>query len=342
MRPSGFIVFVALVVLALRPAAAAEPPAPVLGLPLDCPAGASCPVRQYVDHDTGPDAADYTCGALTYDGHKGSDFAVHDPAPVRRGVAVLAVAAGRVLRLRDGEPDRALGQPLDRQRIAGRECGNGVVIDHGGGWQSQLCHLRQGSITVRPGQSVVAGQRLGLIGLSGESNFSHVHFVLRHRNVVVDPFVGHPAGKGCGDGGTQDARSLWQPALANRLGYVASGLVATGFSDQVPEMAEVVAGGQRHSRLVRQAANLVFWVLIYGRQPGDHEFLRLLGPDGGVIAQSRGGPIARHKARWFKFVGKRGRRPWAVGTYVGEYRLVRLKGERLQEVLRVDRKLEVR
>ncbi|MAG98105.1 MAG: hypothetical protein CMM08_15615, partial [Rhodospirillaceae bacterium] len=64
--------------------------------------------------------------------------------------------------------------------------------------------------------------------------------------------------------------------------------------------------------------------------------------DGGVIAQSRGGPIARHKARWFKFVGKRGRRPWAVGTYVGEYRLVRLKGERLQEVLRVDRKLEVR
>ncbi|MDP6067913.1 MAG: M23 family metallopeptidase [Alphaproteobacteria bacterium] len=326
---------------------AAEPPAPMLGLPLDCPAGKSCPVRNYVDHDAGPGVADYSCGALSYDGHKGSDFAVHDPALVRRGVAVLAVAAGRVLRLRNSEPDHILGQPLDRRRFAGRECGNGVVIDHGGDWQSQLCHLRRGSITVRPGQSLAAGQQLGLIGLSGKSEFHHVHLVLRHRGEVVDPFVGRRGAGTCGDtgaaGGKSPSRSaLWQPALAARLGYVASGLIATGFSPQVPKMAEVVAGGQRHTRLGRQAPNLVFWVLIYGRHPGDHEFLRFLGPDGAVIAQARGGPVTRHKARWFKFIGKRGRRPWAAGTYVGEYRLLRLRGQSLREVLKVDRKLEVR
>ncbi len=298
-------------------------------------------MRQYVDHDSGPGAADYTCGALSYDGHKGSDFAVHDPVLVRRGVPVLAVAAGRVLRLRDGEPDRLPGQPYDRRGTSGRECGNGVIIDHGSGWQSQLCHLRRGSITVRPGQRVAAGQRLGLVGLSGKTEFSHVHLVLRHHGAVIDPFVGGPATKGCRDR-PRDARSLWRPDLANRLGYVASGLVASGFSDRVPEMAEVVAGGERHNQLARQAPNLVFWVLIYGRQPGDHEFLRLLDPNGATIAEARGGPVARHKARWFKLVGKRGRRPWAAGTYVGEYRLVRLEGERLQEVLKIDRKLEVR
>ena len=41
--------------------------------------------------------------------------------------------------------------------------GNGVVIDHGGGWISQYSHLRSGSVRVHPGDRVSAGQPLGLV-----------------------------------------------------------------------------------------------------------------------------------------------------------------------------------
>jgi murein DD-endopeptidase len=32
-----------------------------------------------------------------------------------------------------------------------------VVIDHGGGWETQYCHLREGSVLVRPDETLDAG-----------------------------------------------------------------------------------------------------------------------------------------------------------------------------------------
>src|SRR5262249_35663984 len=45
-----------------------------LGLPIDCEVGRSCVIQNYVDHDPSPNARDYQCGTLTYDGHNGTDF----------------------------------------------------------------------------------------------------------------------------------------------------------------------------------------------------------------------------------------------------------------------------
>ena len=41
-----------------------------------------------------------------------------------------------------------------RPTYADRECGNGVVIQHKDGFETQYCHMARGSITVTPGQSV--------------------------------------------------------------------------------------------------------------------------------------------------------------------------------------------
>ena len=42
--------------------------------PLDCDLGTDCFIQQYVDSDPSSDAMDFTCAALSYDGHKGTDF----------------------------------------------------------------------------------------------------------------------------------------------------------------------------------------------------------------------------------------------------------------------------
>ena len=52
-----------------------------LSLPVDCEPGVDCWVLNYVDADAGPGRADFACGRMTYDGHKGTDIALaHTPA----------------------------------------------------------------------------------------------------------------------------------------------------------------------------------------------------------------------------------------------------------------------
>ena len=55
--------------------------------------------------------------------------------------------------------------------------GEMIVIDHGFGWQSLYAHLSV--INVGCGQEVYAGDVIGLIGNTGNSSGSHLHFELR-------------------------------------------------------------------------------------------------------------------------------------------------------------------
>ena len=81
---------------------------PHLDLPVECTPGETCWIVNYVDHDPGKGFRDYHCGALGYDGHAGTDFALRDEAAMQAGVAVLAAAAGTVKAVRDGMPDTGL------------------------------------------------------------------------------------------------------------------------------------------------------------------------------------------------------------------------------------------
>ena len=47
-----------------------------------------------------------------------------------------------------------------------------VVIDHGGGWETQSCHLARGSIRVKVGQAVAAGQPIARAIVSRARNGS--------------------------------------------------------------------------------------------------------------------------------------------------------------------------
>lgn len=57
--------------------------------------------------------------------------------------------------------------------------GNFVVIDHENGEVSFLAHMKQGSVTVKPGDRVRQGQVIGRMGLSGDSDETpHIHYQL--------------------------------------------------------------------------------------------------------------------------------------------------------------------
>src|ERR1700712_3418613 len=106
---------------------AASADMPAWQLPLACKIGQSCMIQQYVDDDPSPGAQDFHCGGRTYDKHDGIDFRLHSLAQQRAGVKVFASADGTVLNTRDGMVDISVAV-TGAASVAGRECGNGVVI----------------------------------------------------------------------------------------------------------------------------------------------------------------------------------------------------------------------
>jgi murein DD-endopeptidase MepM/ murein hydrolase activator NlpD len=87
------------------------------------------------------------------------------------GRPVLAPGHGVVAAVHDGAPDN----PPGTQDLA-RPWGNAVVVQHGPELFSVVAHLRRGSISVAPGQTVAPGQPLAQCGASGRSPRPHLHF----------------------------------------------------------------------------------------------------------------------------------------------------------------------
>ena len=66
-----------------------------------------------------------------------------------------------------------------------------ILIDHGGGWVSAYGHAQQ--LDVRRGQSVKAGDVIGLAGATGQVQTPQLHFQLRKNRIPVDPLKQLPA-----------------------------------------------------------------------------------------------------------------------------------------------------
>lgn len=86
------------------------------------------------------------------------------------GEPVLAPIDGEVVSAENSRPDNPLGT-----KDAAQPAGNHVVIRRADGRFVFLAHMQQGSVSVKAGDAVRRGQRLGLCGNSGNSDFPHVH-----------------------------------------------------------------------------------------------------------------------------------------------------------------------
>ena len=308
---------------------------PLLGLPIRCRPGRDCWLVNYVDMDPGPGIRDYACGGRTYDGHKGTDIAIRDLKAMQRGVPVLAAAPGVVRSTRDGMKDIDFSQK-GAPGIKGRDCGNGVLLIHDDGWETQYCHMRRGSVAVRTGDAVKRGQEIGRVGNSGRAQFPHIHLTVRLNKQVVDPFAGPGRKKKCGLGPSP----LWQKSALKALGGETTALYNAGFSGKRPDPRAARAGLLGGKRLSPKSPALALWADMFWVQAGDKLTFRIFDPSGKAMAR-RSFPIKKTQARRFVFVGKKRKlKAWPTGTYRGEITLVR-EGKGKTLTLKEERTVDV-
>jgi len=96
--------------------------------------------------------------------HDGIDIANPEPAEVRAAAAGVVTAA-------EYDPVRGLT----------------VRIDHGGGWVTEYRHLA--SLALEAGDEVQEGDRLGMMGSTGQSTGQHLHFAIWKHGEPADPLA---------------------------------------------------------------------------------------------------------------------------------------------------------
>lgn len=296
--------------------------APVLSLPVACTVGQECLVQKLVDLQPGPGRRDYRCGTLTTEDHDGIDIRLRTLADMQKGVAVVAAADGTVLRVRDGMQDENVRE-AGQDSIGGKQAGNGVVIAHGNGWETQYSHLRNGSVRVKPGDRVAAGTALGLVGMSGNAEFPHLHFTVRKEGVAIDPFLTAAAPQNCLAASQPQPTGLWSSTTAAMLRYTPTALIAAGFDQDRPDPATVRRRVSAVMQLPSGIPALVFWVDAFGVQAGDMEIVDIRGPRGDTVLTTQK-EITKPSLSWFSFFGKK--QPasgWPTGTYRAHYKLMR-------------------
>ncbi|MCH7935731.1 MAG: M23 family metallopeptidase [Proteobacteria bacterium] len=319
------------------PAHGAEAKPPALGLPIRCRPGKDCWLVNFVDVDPGPGRRDYACRKRTYNGHKGTDIAIRDLAVMAEGVDVVASAPGIVKALRDGMKDVDF-TIAGSGSVKGRECGNGLVLVHEGGWETQYCHMRRGSLAVKKGDSVERGRKLGLVGNSGRAQFPHVHLEVRKDKRVIDPFAGVGRQRECGLG----VAPLWRQDALKGLTGGTTALYNAGFGPGRLSPGDARRGDSSASRMPRTAPAMVLWVDMFWPRAGDILSLRITAPNGQTVVK-RQATIKKTQARRFVLVGKKRKsRLLPPGTYRGDITLVRDKGGAKEKIISIVREVEVR
>jgi hypothetical protein len=284
-----------------------------LGLPVTCRLGLDCFVQQMPDIDPSRAVLDPLCGQASYQGHDGWDIRLRSLDDITQDVPVLAVADGRVARIRDGVADQIYSDAQDKARVADKECGNGLLIDHGDGLSSQYCHLKNGSVLARPDALVQKGQKIGAIGSSGAAEFPHVHLSIRRDGELVEPLTGKPLGNltpACGDlsGGLFEAeaeRALDRPVVA---------ILDSGLASTAPNLPDLVRKGGPPLAQV-QGDLTVAWLWAINVEAGQRFRIKLVAPDETVLIDHTTNALEKRKANYLAYAGRK------TGTKPGRYSL---------------------
>jgi murein DD-endopeptidase MepM/ murein hydrolase activator NlpD len=154
--------------------------------PFDGAPSAAWVVGSFVDHNPAALGLDYAGGSRVVDQHAGTDYAVGSFRAMDNGLRITAVAPGVVT--------RAIENHFDRVTEEIEDCFNKtnlVEVRHTDGTVVTYAHLKRNSVTVNVGQTVSAGQTLGVVGSSGCTSGPHLHLEARTPppgNAIIDPF----------------------------------------------------------------------------------------------------------------------------------------------------------
>lgn len=103
----------------------------------------------------------------TREGKALEEYDVYGKEVISPGDGIVIQVINSAIDVLPGERDRAVG------------AGNTVIIDHGNGEYSVLCHFKYDSIQVKVGDHVSQGDLLGRCGNTGNTSEPHIHFHLQ-------------------------------------------------------------------------------------------------------------------------------------------------------------------
>ncbi len=241
-------------------------------------------LSNYVNVGT-PDAPrDYRGGGFTWDRSSGDEFSLANYAAADRGVPVLAAAQGVVIGAANDQTDHnttpVIGEYVER--------GNYVFIDHGFGWYTSYFHMKQGSVTVRPGDLVTPGQQIGQVGGSGNTD--------RPRLLFYAAFGGRPVE-------IFDYPTKLLTAAPAYLGD-ARGVLDGGFTTQLWTLPELVTRPIEPNTVTANSSTVLYlWVSAFGIRATDVVTFNWLRPETSTPIE-----VAR-------FTGRENRFRW-MGIYI--------------------------
>ena len=148
-----------------------------------------------------PGAAAAVVKAAEEEGRAETARALASEAPVKfawplAGAVRRGFAARSLPRSHDGIDIPALAGEAVRAAAPGKVVfaalepktyGNLVIVEHGKGWFSAYAKLRK--VSVKKGARVKAGERVGLVGNTGSTPQTELHFEIRRKTVPLDPLL---------------------------------------------------------------------------------------------------------------------------------------------------------
>jgi hypothetical protein len=298
---------------------------PVMIPPIACNIGQDCWISGYMGHKAKEDATeslDYKCGFQTSGDQISTDFTLRDLTQQRQNIAILAPADGKIIRLRNLYDDAfSDDEKMESLKQQNKGCGNGLVIDHGEGWQSVFCHIQKDSFAVKEGDTVTTGQNLANVGYSGATQQPMLHFSVFHNQKPVDPFIGPHTPPCMSTLKTHTPpESLWVKGLD--LPYEPISIIAAGFRNNVPSKEDLQEDSRNIETLRPTSSALVFYGIVLNPHQGDRIDLTIKDPNGHIIAQ-REFIETKQRQRQNYYVGINNKATLPEGSYTGTIKLVR-------------------
>lgn len=247
-----------------------KPFVPVFQFPVKCSLNNDCWISEYPDIDPSPDWHDYTGGKRSTNGHSGTDIIIPNLEEMHKGIPVLAAAEGTVIAVRDGVNDINVKE-IGEATVDKIGCGNAAVISPGDGWITMYCHMRKGSVTVKKGDLVSAGQRLGYVGMSGLAETPHLHFEVRHLKKPVDPFTGNSLNTG-----EIINHPLWKDIKS--IKYIPTFIYNIGVTDKEPDIMHIQSGDININEISIKHPAIILWADIFGLDKDDYIRFKINGP----------------------------------------------------------------
>jgi murein DD-endopeptidase MepM/ murein hydrolase activator NlpD len=96
-----------------------------------------------------------------------------------------AFHAGIDFKGRTGDKDKATGKSTVKKSAYNKGLGNYIILSHGDGYETTFAHLSKR--LVKRGEAVNRGQVIGLVGNTGRSTGSHLHYEIHHYGKAINP-----------------------------------------------------------------------------------------------------------------------------------------------------------